>query len=163
MPNGFIVPIAVALPNILFMIFPPTSMPSANTDTKCHFHTLMEVMEKIGQIGSFALPFFYRFHLQRTWDLIGLSVMIACLGFYYLGWARYFSKGRQFALLYNPMLGIPLPMAISPVLCFLAASIILHSPYLAGTAIVLGVGHIYISSLEHKRCLATPSNNDSTE
>jgi hypothetical protein len=43
------------------------------------------------------------------------EVMLLALAFYYTGWVRYFTRGRTPALLYKPLLGIPLPLAVSPV------------------------------------------------
>ena len=80
--------------------------------------------------------------------------MLLALAIYYAGWARYFRQGRDYALLYMPMLNIPVPLAISPVIYFGAASLLLHSFILAIVAILLGVSHIYLS-LQKARRLST--------
>jgi hypothetical protein len=76
------------------------------------------------------------------------------LGFYYAGWVRFFVQGRDYSLLYRPMLGLPVPLAISPVSYFLFASLVLGSVYQAIAAVVLGVGHISISIHESHRISA---------
>jgi len=80
--------------------------------------------------------------------------MILALLFYYLDWGRYLRRGRNFRLLYETSAGIPLPLAISLMVYFLAASALLHSLVLLGAAILLGIGHIYISSLKWRRAIA---------
>jgi hypothetical protein len=49
------------------------------------------------------------------------------------------------------MIGIPIPMAISPVLLLLLSSVVLGSIWQALAAAVLGVGHITISARENFR------------
>jgi hypothetical protein len=83
-------------------------------------------------------------------------VMGASLGFYYAGWVRFFVRGRDYLLLYKPMIGLPIPMAISPVIYFLFASLVLGSFYQAIGAAVLGVGHISISTCEYRRIRGGP-------
>lgn len=151
MPLGFLVSVAVALPNISFMLRPPISLPTTPMDNGGITHRVMEVMEKIGQVSSFGIPIFCRIHVQNKPEIAAFVVMLACLAFYYIGWVRYFIKNRNYAQLFCPLLGIPLPMAISPVLFFLSASVVLHSIYLAVASIVFGIGHLYISSLERQR------------
>jgi hypothetical protein len=77
--------------------------------------------------------------------------MILALFYYYLNWGRYALQGRSFQLLYQPCLGIPLPLAVSPVIYFLLASVLFHSWFLLAAAVLLGIGHIYVSSLEWQR------------
>ena len=73
------------------------------------------------------------------------------LAFYYAGWLRFFLRGRDYALLFRPMLGIPVPMAVSPILYFLLSSVVLGSVYQAVAAAVLGIGHIAITAREYRR------------
>jgi ABC-type glycerol-3-phosphate transport system permease component len=53
--------------------------------------------------------------------------------------------GRAEVLFYRSMLGIPLPMAVMPVLYFLLAAAWLNSIWLLISALVLGVGHITVT------------------
>ena len=94
---------------------------------------------------------FYRFSLRTTAGRLALGVMLLALAFYYTGWARYFTTGRNFALLYKPLVGIPLPLAVSPVVYFLAASVALRSVPLAIAAVVFGTAHVAVSRFECER------------
>jgi hypothetical protein len=73
--------------------------------------------------------------------------MAACLAVYYAGWVRYLLLGRGEALFYRPLLGIPLPMAVMPVVYFLAAALLLGSAWLLLAACILGGGHITVTWL----------------
>ena len=81
--------------------------------------------------------------------------MVLALGFYYAGWARYALKGHRFVLLYAPLLGVPLPMAICPVVYFAAAAVYLGSWPLAFAAGLLAIGHLAVSQNEWLRCKDT--------
>jgi hypothetical protein len=108
----------------------------------------MEVLEWVGRIAAFVIPFFYRINVQSTRQVVSLVVMALSLLLYYAGWARYFARGRSYALLFEPLLGIPIPLAISPIVYLLAASALLGSWYLAVATVILGVGHLWISYRE---------------
>ena len=151
MPLGGLVSLAVLLPNILWMFFPPTSLPAAQVRPKSPTTGLLEIMEGIGRLGVFALPLFYSIAIQGTFGLLCLIVMIIALGFYYAGWVRYFRRGRTYASLYMPLLGVPIPMALSPVIYFLAASVVLQAGLLLIAASVLGIGHLALSWREYQR------------
>ena len=156
MPLGGIITILVLLPNLLVLFYPPVEAPSPRNQKKTVLTRLMEVLERVGQVGSFGIPFFYAldFDISDSEIQISLAMMVLALGFYYAGWARYLLKGHRFELLYSPFMRFPLPMAVSPVIFFLAASILLQSVYLALAALVLGLGHIYVSYFELKRVTA---------
>jgi hypothetical protein len=78
------------------------------------------------------------------------------LAFYYAGWTRFFAGPRDYAFLFKPMLGISVPMALSPVLYFLASSIVLGSIWQAVAATILGAGHVpaVVFTHEHPRAHA---------
>ena len=59
--------------------------------------------------------------------------------------------GKQYLLLFSPLMGLPLPMVVSPIAYFLAASVFLSSWFLGVFAVVLAIGHIYISKVESER------------
>ena len=77
--------------------------------------------------------------------------MVAFLLIYYAAWLRFFLKDRQYELLYSPLRGLPLPMVVSPIAYFLAASVFLSSWFLGAFAVVLAIGHTYISQVESER------------
>ena len=152
MPLGGIISILALLPNIGFMLFPPSSIP---TEVQEHdrVYRLMEILERVGQIGSFALPFFYALKVRAPADWAFLGAMLLTLGFYYAGWLRYFLRGRTFSLLFAPMARIPLPMALGPVLYFMASAFFLHSWYMGAASLLLAIGHLYVSNCELQRCI----------
>lgn len=78
--------------------------------------------------------------------------MIGALILYYAGWIRYIILGRAEVLLYRSLLSIPLPMAVMPVIYFLAAAVLLDSVWLLLAAIALGAGHLTASWL-HSRSI----------
>lgn len=134
---GWLLPVLVLVPNILFLKFPPLT-----TSTKIK-HTsqeskLMEAIERIGQVGVFVIPFFYQTYVETLAEMLCIPVMMVSLMIYYVGWARYFSKDRQQVLLYKPLMGMPLPLVISPIIFFLTASVFLSSGLLFVFALILG-------------------------
>jgi hypothetical protein len=145
MPLGGLITLAVLLPNLLMLFLPPREVP-ATIDEKEPRYRMMEIIERVGQAGVFLIPFFYPLPVLRAASVDALAVMVLALLFYYSGWARYVSKGHRYVLLYAPFLGVPLPMAISPVVYFAAASVFLGAWPLAAAAVVLAVGHLYISN-----------------
>jgi hypothetical protein len=62
-------------------------------------------------------------------------------------------------LLYAPLMGLPLPMAVSPIAYFLAASVFLNSGFLGAFAVVLAIGHIYVSQVELQRLVCRQPAN----
>lgn len=149
-PIGGIITLLALLPNLLVVFFPPTTKltddPQPN-DTRLR---IMTVVERIGQVGSFVIPFFYHLTLASVMDAVALAIMIGALALYYAGWIRYLAPGRIEELLYRSLLGIPLPMAVMPVIYFLSASVLLGSIWLMLAAVMLGVGHISVAWL-HSR------------
>lgn len=115
------------------------------------------LLERVGQVGVFFGPVLYPLHFDSLFDIVSLVVMALTLGLYYACWTRYFSGGKAKSLLVKSLLGIPIPMAIAPVVYFLFAAEILRSPIVAAAAVVFAAGHIPIT-LMHRRALATKSN-----
>ena len=142
-PNGGLISILVLIPNLLFIVFPPRDVP----------HTLskpargLEIVEWVGRIGAFAIPFFCWIEITGTIEMMAVVIMIGALGLYYAGWLRYMRRGRSFALLFQPMVGIPLPLAVAPIVYFYAAAIVLHSWWLLLATALLTIGHLSVSNL----------------
>ena len=112
----------------------------------------MEGIERIGQIGTFPHPLLLPIPALRGAAIDALVVMALALLFYYSGWARYAIKGQRFVLLFAPFLKVPLPLAVSPVVYFAAASVFLRAWPLTIAVIILAAGHLYISQGEYRRC-----------
>jgi len=154
MPLGGLVTLLILLPNLLVVFFPPTGLPGA-AGKKTALTTTMGIIERVGQVSAFVIPFFYPIKIQGSLETASLAGMILALIFYYVNWGRYALRGRTFRLLFEPCLGIPIPLAISPVIYFLAAAGLFHSWVLLAAAVVLGIGHIYVSRLEWQRAKAS--------
>ncbi len=148
--SGWLVTFLLLLPNALFVIFKPVDALPEETG-KGRRMQLMEKLERVGQAGSFLLPFFYDFQTENPVGKIALVCMAAVLGMYYLCWARFFLRGRRYRWLYAPLWGIALPMAVFPLLFLFAASAALRSMPLVIAAAVLSVGHLAVSAHEHAR------------
>lgn len=152
MSTGWIVTLLLLLPNAFYLLLTPRDVPP-ETDGRRQFKVqILETVEKLGQIGSFILPFFYSFQVETVPDKMTLILFCLLMGFYYAGWLRYVTRGRLFRLLFAPMAGIPVPMAVAPVLAILVAAANFYSWPLALAALILGAGHIPVSLLEWQRC-----------
>lgn len=149
--NGMILTLLVLFPNIIWMAFPPRDLPGRVETKPNRLQKVMAILEGSGRISVFTIPFFYQLNLTRPADWLAFLVGVAALFLYYLGWFRYYRNGRKYRFLFEPLFRIPIPMAVSPVLCFLAGAALLRSwPLLAGT-LALGIGHLYLSCLEYQK------------
>lgn len=74
-----------------------------------------------------------------AWWLLPASLALA--GYYAL-WARYLVTGRVGASLHRSWWILPVPMALLPVLVFLATAAWLMNPWIAIAAGVLAIGHV---------------------
>jgi hypothetical protein len=146
-PLGGAVTLLVLLPNLAAVFFPPRKQLEKPGKPDPKQLQLFTVLERIGQVACFVLPFFYRLAFSSVIRGIALAVMALVLAVYYAGWVRYLVLGQDEALFYRPLLGIPLPMAVMPVLYFLAAALLLGSFWLLLAAILLGVGHIQVTRM----------------
>ncbi len=144
-PSGWIIPFFIALPNIAWAVLPSSPVSSSGTDAPEPEPRILVFLERAGRIGVFGLPFFLNVHVSTATDRLCLGVAVLALGIYYLGWARYFVRGRLPELLYRPFVGIPVPLAISPVTYLLACSGLTRSIALALTTLVFGAAHISLS------------------
>lgn len=136
---SLIVPVAVFLPTLLFFVFPPRNILAPS---QMKSNPIYSLAEWIGRLGVCVLPIFLSIHIDKPHEVLALIGMIVCLLFYYSGWIRFFVRNREFAFLFSPMYGVPIPLAISPILYFLCASVILHSFIYLLSGLILAVGHI---------------------
>ncbi|WP_438350670.1 hypothetical protein ACP8HI_08520 [Paenibacillus sp. FA6] len=149
---SIIIPIAVLLPNLFFFGIPPRNSP-ANIEVKESL--ILKIAEGIGRLGVFVLPIFSSIHNDKQYEVLSLLGMFIFLLLYYIGWIRYFRRDREYKLLFSPMIGIPVPLAITPILYFISASIVLHSSLLFLSSLILAIGHIPISLITYHQI-----NND---
>ncbi|MGG3281394.1 hypothetical protein [Paenibacillus solani] len=145
-PESLFIPFMILLPNLLFFIYPPRNMSGQPSSSM-----IFSVAEGIGRIGALIVPIFYVVHVEQGYELMSLIIMMLSLLLYYGCWCRYYWGRREYRLLFQPFLGIPVPLAISPVIYSLAASVVLHSILLFIISIVFAAGHILNSLKEWRR------------
>lgn len=151
MVPGGLISILILLPNLFWMLFPPREGPDGESiEDEGRLRWLWEVLEWAGRIAALVIPFFYSFEVVEAVQFLALGVILVALLFYYAGWARFFSQGRRYALLFEPLMGVPLPMAVSPIVALAAASVLLASWPLALATMVLGTAHLTISFQDYQ-------------
>jgi len=144
-PSGWIIPLPIALPNLAWALLPSPPVSGSGSGARESEPRFLLFLERAGRIAIFVLPFFLHVHVSTTTDRLCLGVAVLALGIYYLGWARYFIRGRLPELLYRPFTGIPVPLAIAPVTYFLACSGPARSFALALVTLAFGAAHISLS------------------
>ena len=140
--------------SLLVVPRPPIGEPSASGEPRGRRAVVLGLLERIGQAGSFVIPFAYPLEVRGVTGYFALGGMIVALAVYYACWARFLMRGRAFGLLFAPFGGLPVPMALAPVAYFLAAAVLLASVPLGVAATALGVGHTYVSWRTWNRCRA---------
>lgn len=136
---SLIIPIAVLLPNLFLMGRPPRNKP---IEIKNKEIPIFKIAEGMGRLGVFVLPIFSYIHHDKPYEMISMIGMFIFLLLYVVGWVRYFKGDEEYRLLFSPMIGIPVPLAITPILYFLCSSIVLHSYLLFISSLILAIGHI---------------------
>lgn len=119
----------------------------------------MALLEAGGRLGVFVIPFFLALELETLSSRLCAALMGLMLAIYYVGWGRYFTRGRAFRLLYAPLAGLPIPLAVAPVIYFLAAGLALRSVPLFAAAVLLAIGHLFGSAQIWRRLLARESTS----
>ncbi|ETT56371.1 hypothetical protein MKZ07_15835 [Paenibacillus sp. FSL P4-0338] len=135
---GFIISLLVLLPNLIFLFFPPRSVPDSLNSAPLVF----TLLERAGQITCFMLPILFGRLISAQTLGVSAVLMALCLLVYYGGWVRYFRSGRAFTALFKPWLGIPVPMAVFPALYFLLLGVWLQSWLFIVSACLFAAGHL---------------------
>lgn len=102
------------------------------------------VAERLGQgLCVFCLLFFrnYDYAFGQGWPWWGVAAVFF-MALYLAGWLRYFMGKGRFADTLRPFLGVPIPLAVFPVLAILFMGVYGQVLWLILSALVLGVGHI---------------------
>ncbi len=136
--KGALVSMLVLLPNLLYFMLPPRNAPAAIAPLPVIF----TILEQAGRVLCFVLPFVFGRRIAESKPDILVLLMGLCLLGYYLCWARFFAGGRGFDLMYAPFLGIPVPLAVFPILYFLLLGVWLRPPVLILPAVLFAVGHL---------------------
>lgn len=102
-------------------------------------------------MGVIVVPLFFSIHIEEPYERISFIGLLLSLSIYYLGWIRYYLKRRDYRFLFSPMMGIPVPLAVTPGLYFMFAAVILHSYYLFFFSVILALGHIPNSLVDYQQ------------
>ncbi len=135
--TGALIVAAILAPNILMLILPPANAPKGIKDAGIIF----TVLERAGQAGCFILPVISGDYFNGKAMDIWFALMALFIAAYWALWIRY-AIGRDYVLLFKPLLFIPVPMAVFPVAAFAFAAAWGASPWLGIAAAVLAAGHI---------------------
>lgn len=142
--------LAIALPNLLWLFFPPVGVPSA-PEQPAFYHRILSALEWLARLVLLTVPLLYGFDLGARAARLCFVGLFASLALYYAGWLRFFLGGRSYALLWAPLWKIPVPLAVAPVLYFGFLSQVTGSvPVLVG-AVLLALGHLPASYFEFLR------------
>jgi hypothetical protein len=129
----------ILLPNVLSAIFQPVNIPKQSL--RPSWWTYVIAVEWIGRLGIFILPLFWKIRLDKS-KIIFLMLVCLMIVLYYVGWIRFFMHGREFRLLFEPLFGIPVPLAISPVLAVAFLGLAQDSWPVVVAAVIMALGHI---------------------
>jgi hypothetical protein len=157
MTTGWIVPALFLLPNLLCLGVADQEVPVPPPARASALNPLKPI-EQISRVALIVVPLFFDIDFRGLGETVALAVTGIALAFYYALWLRYLIGGRSRALLFRPLFGLPVPMAVLPVAGFLAASVPMHAWPLAIAALVFGAAHIPLSLAEARRFKHYPSD-----
>jgi hypothetical protein len=130
------------LPNIFYGWNLPTD------NLKIDENRILLAFERTGQVLCTVLAVvFDNFNLHgfNLWTIwLGISFLLMIL--YLLCWGRYFLGKHVSEDFYRPFLGVPLPLAVLPVIAIFLLSIYGEVLWLGIAAVILGIGHIGITA-----------------
>jgi hypothetical protein len=139
------VPLLVAIPNVAWALGASRSSSPALTGHPAAESEVLILLERIGRVALFVVPCFYPLVVVSSMDRACLGVGALALIVYYLAWGRYFLQGRAAGLLLSPLGGLPVPLAVSPVVAFLAACVLTRSVLLTAVTLAFGFAHVSLS------------------
>lgn len=131
---GLIIVILMLLPNIIYAV------KYRGIDNKCK-SVIMNVIEQIGRYASMFLMIFniglaeFGFSSTMAFFIYFLGNIILLTG-YWIAWILYFNKKNVWK---------SMALAIIPTLIFLLSGITLRHYLLVLSALVFGIGHLYVS------------------
>lgn len=136
--------VVFALPmliNIAYVMFPPTGEAKPPAPVT-HWVEIVEQVSRIAYLLAVTLLVSRR---PVSWRSAWLFLAAVFLILYYAVWIRYFSLGREIALLKRAFLFVPMPLAVFPVLYFLCAAVWLHNVPAVILMVIFGAAHWTVS------------------
>jgi hypothetical protein len=153
-PTGWIIPLPIILPNLLWVAISTSGSDASEVPPTGRLVTVLSAVETAGRVAVFVVPFFLNLYLTTTIEQVCLGVAAFALALYYAGWVRYFVGGRRSVLLWKSLFQIPVPLAVAPVIYFLAASVLAGSTIFGAITVIFGFAHIYLSFKRSRICQA---------
>lgn len=150
MPSGWVAALPVALPNVIWALVPSPAAPTAPEAPPSLLLRLVSMIESAGRVAVFAWPFFLGWHVETTRDVVLVATGVMALGVYFVGWGRFFLRGRAPTWLFAPLGPLPVPLAIAPVVYFLVFAALARSPGMATTTALFGAAHVHLSLRRHR-------------
>lgn len=140
--SGAWITVLLMLPNVTWMVLPKAEAAESTSEPLA-----LTIVENIGRFATLVLPFFFALDFDKRFSVPVTVVMALTLAIYYACWIRYFTGGSTASLLGAPFLGIPLPMAVMPIVFLALSSYLMGSWLTFGATVLFGVAHIWISAL----------------
>ena len=140
--SGAIIPVLLILPNLAWMLFY-----SLDAGAKSDVPVALSAAETIARSAALVLPCFHSLNKKSVWSTAAWVGMEGALAVYYLAWGRFYMGEGAVALLSAPLMGIPSPLALSPVALLLLASYLMNSWWMFSAALAFGVFHVWALSL----------------
>jgi hypothetical protein len=140
--SGALIPLLIMLPNLVWFLVPhPPSGDNASVPM------ILNIAENAGRIAILVIPFFYSLSFGRRFSTAALVVACLALALYYAAWTRYFAGGQTATLMSASLIGIPMPLALAPVVLLLASAYLLGSWPMLAASVWFGIAHIWVSAL----------------
>lgn len=127
----------ILFPNLLFVLFPPTGKPENSPEE----NKWISMLEHGGQILFFAVFLFLPVAAIENRNPMIMFLMIFCTVIYYALWIRYMLKKQAYNALFESVVGIPIPMAIFPILAFTFGVLWLHAWLALIPLALFAIGH----------------------
>lgn len=143
---GTLIAITILVPNLLLIKFPPKNAPDNSKDIKIIF----TILERIGQVACIFLLIISKRNFNNLSMNVYALLMSLCILIYYYLWIRYLIKDQNYRLLWEPLIFIPIPMAVFPVCAFAFAALLGKSVWLGIAVIFLAIGHLVNSWNSYK-------------
>lgn len=140
--SGALIPVHFMIPNVVWML-----VPKSDHGERVSVPLFLTIVENAGRVAGLVLPFFFSLDVNRGFSRPALIGMGLALAIYYVSWIRYFVGGRSAELFGEPLLGIPVPMAVAPTVFLVLSSYLMSSWLMFGTSIVFGIAHVWVSAV----------------